>query len=373
MTRTVVALYDNFSTANDAVRELVDHGFSRDDVSIMASDASGEYSRYMETDRDRGIVTDRDMDTSGASEGAGVGAGIGAVIGGLGGLLVGLGALAIPGIGPVIAAGPLAAALTGLAGAGVGAVAGGVAGGLIGALVDMGVPEETANYYAEGVRRGGTLVTVRTRDELTDRAVDILNRHNPVDINERATQWRETGWTGYDETAGPYRTDTGYGTTTGMGTTAGMGTGRTVESDYEPGAQEAHLRPTETRGEEEQLWPRDEYRAPDERAGTEVERQLWQGDMDAETRFRDYTEYDPSFRRHYETSMSGTGYTYDQYQPAYRYGYDLARDERYRGYSDWDQVEPEARRYWDERNPGTWERFKMAVRHAWAEVKETFD
>jgi hypothetical protein len=370
MTRTVVALYDNFSSANDAVRDLVDHGFSRDDISLMASDAAGEYGTYL--DRDRAMETD--VETTGASEGAGVGAGIGAVLGGLGGLLVGLGALTIPGIGPIIAAGPLAAALTGLAGAGVGAVAGGVTGGLIGALVDMGVPEETAGYYAEGVRRGGTLVTVRTSDDMTDRAVDILNNHNPVDINERATQWRETGWTSFDPNAETYPTGT-----TDMdrerytrGTVGTAGTHTT--QDIDTGAQEAHPRRTEVREGEEQLWPRDQYRESDEVAGTETERQLWQGgtDVDAESRYRDFTEYDPDFRRHYETSMTGTGYTYDQYQPAYRYGYDLAVDTRYREY-DWDRLEPEARSYWEERNPGTWERFKSAVRHAWEEIKDAVD
>jgi hypothetical protein len=104
----------------------------------------------------------------------------------LGGLLVGLGALAIPGIGPVVAAGPLAAALSALAGAGAGAVAGGVTGGLLGALMDLGVPRETAEYYAEGVRRGGNLVTINTADHMTNRAVEILNRHHPIDINEQA-------------------------------------------------------------------------------------------------------------------------------------------------------------------------------------------
>ncbi len=136
MARTVVALYDNFADANAAIRELVDNGFPRDDISIMASDANGEYSRTV------GGTPPASMENT--ASGAGVGAGVGAVIGGLGGLLIGLGALAIPGLGPVIAAGPLAAALTGLAGAGAGAVAGGVAGGLLGALMDMGIPNQTA-------------------------------------------------------------------------------------------------------------------------------------------------------------------------------------------------------------------------------------
>jgi hypothetical protein len=295
MARTVVALYDDFASANAAVRELTDNGIPRDDISLLASDATGEYGRY--------VTGDAAMETSATAQGAGVGAGIGAVIGGLGGLLIGLGALAIPGIGPVLAAGPLAAALTGLAGAGAGAVAGGITGGLIGALVDMGVPEETAQYYAEGIRRGGTLVTVRTDDTMTDRAVDILNRHDPIDINERVSQWRESGWAGFDPNAQPYR------------------------------AEEAA------------------------------------SDVVSGRSYSDFTVYDTGFRNHFASSMVGSGYTYEQYQPAYRYGYDLATDTRYRD-RDWDDVEMEARRYWEERNPGTWDRIKSAVRHAWEEVKD---
>jgi hypothetical protein len=301
MTRTVVALFDDFNTANAALRELVDNGFSRDDISLMASDASGEYGRYLETGT-------HEADTSGAAQGAGVGAGIGAAIGGLGGLLIGLGALTIPGIGPVIAAGPLAAALTGLAGAGAGAVAGGVTGGLIGALVDLGVPEETAEYYAEGVRRGGHLVTVRTDDHMTDRAVDIMNRHNPVDVNERATQWRQEGWQGFDP-----------------------------DAEYYSGERMSeHTHST--------------------------------SDMTSD--YTDFHAYDDRFRNHFQSSFT-TDYTYEQYQPAYRYGYDLATDERYRD-REWNEVVPEARSRWDERNPGTWDRFESAVRHAWEEVKDTF-
>ena len=85
------------------------------------------------------------------------------------GLLVGIGALAVPGIGPVLAFGPLAAAIGATAaGAGLGAAAGGI----IGALVGLGIPEEDANFYAEGVKRGGVLVTVRADDARAVRGVD---------------------------------------------------------------------------------------------------------------------------------------------------------------------------------------------------------
>jgi hypothetical protein len=307
------------------VRELVDHGFNRDDISLVASDYDQRYAPYL-TKHDVHVDTTPE---SGVSEGAGVGAGIGAVIGGLGGLLVGLGALAIPGIGPVIAAGPLAAALTGLAGAGAGAVAGGVAGGLLGALVDLGIPEETAQYYAEGIRRGGTMVTVRSSDTMTDQAVDILNRHDPIDINERATQWRSSGWTGFNPDAEPYHREE---------------------------LSSASSRPTmESRSFEGQ---------PVEKPyGSEM------GGTGMTSSYNDFEAYEPVFRNHFQTTVMDTGYTYDQYLPAYRYGYDLATDARYGSYHTWDELEPEARRYWDERNPGTWDRFKAAVERSWQEVK----
>lgn len=328
--KTVVALYDDFSTASEVVRELTDRGFRRDDISLMASDARGEYGRYLGADRE----TMEGEEVSGAATGAGVGAGIGAVVGGLGGILVGLGALVIPGVGPILAAGPLAAALSGLAGAGMGAVAGGVAGGLIGALVDLGVPEDQAHYYAEGVRRGGTLVTVQTDEHMADKAVDIMNRYNPVDINERARRWQEIGWTRFDEAAEPY-------------------TAEEIERERE--RERAY------------------YGGTGYREGDYGERGFRQDEFGAEMGYQedDYEVYDTRFRQHYETSLATTQYPYDYYQPAYRYGYNLASDERYadRG---WNEIEPEVRREWERDRPGTWEEFKGSVRHAWEEVKDAF-
>jgi uncharacterized protein (TIGR02271 family) len=182
MAKTLVSLFDNFSEAQSVVQDLISNGFARDDISLAANDATGEYAQY--------------KDASGMS-GTATGAATGAVIGGIGGLLVGLGAFTIPGIGPIIAAGPLITTLTG-------AAAGAITGGLIGALTDVGVPEEEAGYYAEGVRRGGTLVTVRAEDHLVDRAVEIMEGHHAVDIDQRAAAWRESGWQSYDPQAKPY-------------------------------------------------------------------------------------------------------------------------------------------------------------------------
>jgi hypothetical protein len=109
---------------------------------------------------------------------------------------MGLGALAIPGVGPVIAAGPLLAALTG---AGVGAVTG----GLIGAMVDMGIPDEQANVYAEGVRRGHVLVTAQVPDTSVEMAARIMENADAVNIHREADTWRQTGWNRFDPMSDP--------------------------------------------------------------------------------------------------------------------------------------------------------------------------
>jgi hypothetical protein len=187
MTTTLSALYDNAPDAQNAVRDLVNNGFARENISVVASDAAGEYAHY-EGEEIPEVETLE-------------GAATGAVLGGMGGLVVGLAALAIPGVGPVLAAGPIASALVA---AGVGAGVGAAAGGLIGALVDMGVGEEQAAYYAEGVRRGGTLVTVQTDDDRVDQAMDVLDSYDPIDLEERVSQWQEYGWQAYDPNAEPY-------------------------------------------------------------------------------------------------------------------------------------------------------------------------
>lgn len=191
MTKTVVGLFDDPMEAQNVVQELVSGGFSRSDIGVIANNSENRYSTGT-------VAGNENYQSAGdeAAHGAGKGAGTGAVVGGLAGLLVGLGAFAIPGIGPIVAAGPIAAAL---AGAGVGAVAG----GLLGALTNIGVPENEAHYYAEGVRRGGTLVTVKTDDASADRAADIFHHHNAVDIDRRANNYRTEGYTGYNPNAQP--------------------------------------------------------------------------------------------------------------------------------------------------------------------------
>ena len=77
----------------------------------------------------------------------------------------------------------------------------------MGALVGLGIPEEEAHTYAEGVKRGGTLVVVRARDEMADRAASILDRFNPVDIKRRSESWREKNWSQFDTNSQHWNTD----------------------------------------------------------------------------------------------------------------------------------------------------------------------
>jgi len=192
-TRTIARLYDTYADATSAVNALEAAGFMRDDISIVANDGAAS------TATDAEPVVDADE----AATGAGTGATIGTVLGGGAGLLAGIGALAIPGIGPLVAAGWLVAAVSG-------AGAGAAAGGLLGSLTGAGVEEREANVYSEGVRRGGSLVTVRADEARAGEAETILARYNPVDATGRETDYRAGGWTGYDD-----------GTVTGAGTPDG--------------------------------------------------------------------------------------------------------------------------------------------------------
>src|SRR4051812_17174069 len=186
---TISRLYDDYDTAARVVADLERAGLPHDDVSIVASNAEGWYDR----DRTGSRVDpahDRDHDgRDDRAEGAATGAGIGATLGGVAGLLAGLGLLAIPGIGPVVAAGWLAST------AAV-AAAGGTAGGLIGALTQSGVGEEEAHTYAEGVRRGATLVTVRVPDGDRARVESIMDRFSPMDSTSMVAADREGDWSG---------------------------------------------------------------------------------------------------------------------------------------------------------------------------------
>jgi hypothetical protein len=184
--QTVTGLYDSYDDARLAVKALEDAGVPSDEISIVSNKGDGVKVEEQGND---------------AAEGAGTGAGIGAVAGGAGGLLAGLGMLAIPGVGPVVAAGWLAATA---AGAVAGAVVGGAAGGIVGAMVKSGVPEDDAQIYAEGVRRGGSVVAARVEDDKVPAAQGILLQSRSVNVQDRRAAYTSEGWSRFDESAQPY-------------------------------------------------------------------------------------------------------------------------------------------------------------------------
>lgn len=186
MAQIVTALYDRAEDAQAAINTLLAHNFIREDISVVVNKPAS----LQPGDSDAPVAMDTITD----------GAGTGAFLGGVTGLIVGLVALAIPGIGPAMAAGPIAAAL-------VGSTVGAVTGGLIGALVEAGLGEEMAHYYAEGVRRGGILVAVRAVGDVAEQARVLLNKHHPIDIEQRAFSWREQGWEGFDLAAEPHEAE----------------------------------------------------------------------------------------------------------------------------------------------------------------------
>jgi uncharacterized protein (TIGR02271 family) len=330
-----------------------------------------------------------------------------------------------------------------LVGAGVGAATG----GLIGALGESGVPPEQAEYYAEGVRRGGALVTAQVPDENIDRAISILDRYDPIDIQRRASEWRASGWTGFDNdaslsTATPTASTATSSLSTATSSSAKPSTGtytqRTgdnigetipvVEEEISIGKRQVESGGVRVNTSVREVPVEEEVRLREEHVEVErrpVNRAASQADFDAfkegtievtetseeavigkqarvveevaihkDARERtetihdtvrrteveveqinradfdttNYQSYDSGFRRHFQTTFGSSGSTYDQYEPAYQYGYTLASDQQYRG-RDWNAVEADARSHWEERNQGTWENFKDAVKHAWNEAR----
>ncbi len=115
------------------------------------------------------------------------------------GALTGLGLMAIPGVGPIVAAGWLVATLTG-------AAAGAATGGLVGALTQAGVSNEDAEVYAEALRRGGAVVSARVDDKDASRLQSVMDRSS-VRITDRAAAYRASGWRSFDPAAAPYNAE----------------------------------------------------------------------------------------------------------------------------------------------------------------------
>src|SRR5690242_11763155 len=170
--KTIVALYDDFEDAVHAVKALEEAGFQHEDLSLVANNAGqrwGEAHALRQSDAAEGSAR-----TTGAGPG----------------LLASLDSHAVPGVGPVLAAGAVPGT--------------GAAEGLVGGLGKMGVPEQQAHTYAEGVRRGGAIITARVPADQAERATGILERHHAADIEERREAWQRGGWRSFDAGAEPW-------------------------------------------------------------------------------------------------------------------------------------------------------------------------
>ena len=148
--------------------------------------------------------------------------------------------------------------------------------------------EDDASYYAESVRRGGALVTVRADDSRADEAASVMRNHGAVDIERRAEQWKQQGWTRHDPSATPYSVDQLERERSTYGSL-----GKTSDQNFGVGSQMGA--DTTTSG-----------------MGVTSTSSTWSDDED--------------FRTHYSDYLSSTGGTYEDYEPAYRYGSDLGRN-----------------------------------------------
>ncbi len=328
MANNLVGLFDDRSTAQGAVQDLISAGIDRNRISIVASDGSG-------------AATTSGVDESGniAGEGAASGATSGAVVGGIAGLLIGAGFTFLP-VAGFLLAGPIAGLLTG-------AVAGAATGGVLGGLVGLGIPRETAELYAEGIRRGGTLVTVQAEANEESRVRDILNRDGAVDIDRRSNDWRNGGFTTYDQNAKPY-------------TNAEIADERAryatpINSDWND-TTNAPAPSIDTT-----------YSGADYSAGSDVSLSTTPSTGYSDPTTPPVWNDDSSDREHFDRTNPGGDYS--RHAPAYAYGRDLANDPTY-GSGDWETNESRYRTQWEDRNPGTWDEFKLSVRHAYDKAKD---
>jgi uncharacterized protein (TIGR02271 family) len=232
MAKTVVGLFDNFNDAQNALRQLEDTKFDKDDISLIANNAENQYGNQWGTNTASGV---------GSTDQAATG-----VSGNVDGLVSNMQTCSIPGIGEAITAGPLAKKL--------GDNEGVAKYNLTSILIDLNVPENDANYYVESVRRGGTLLEMKTSDDRAQQAADIMDANGAINAHHRFEQYQTSGFSRFDENAQPYTRDqieaerqqyAGTGTSaanaaynTGPGAASTAGTANTVGAATAPGTGE---------------------------------------------------------------------------------------------------------------------------------------
>jgi uncharacterized protein (TIGR02271 family) len=408
MDRTGVGYFRDRSAADRAYDLLLQRGFTKNDISIV------------------GRGTDGKTEVA-ADEGHHVTAGEGVATGGIFGLLLGAAAMLIPGIGPIVAVGPLAA---GLAGAVTGGVTGAVTGGIVGALEHAGVPEDEARHYEERFKEGGYLVTVHTDERRYGDARAVLEQSGAETRGENVQAvGRETMATTAPATA-PATASTGQ--LTDAERTVQLREERLRAEKETVKAGEAALRkdvvteqksidvpvtheevvverhPVQGRPATGDFREGEEIRVPVREEQVKVEKQTvvteevslgtrpvvetehvsgtvrreearveTTGDVQVRDAAgtgaraagtRDWAAVMPTYRSAWQARYGTSGGRWEEYEPSYRYGYEMRSDPRYQGRS-WAQVEPELRRDWESRHHDMpWDKAGRAIRETWEDV-----
>ncbi|HEY0866019.1 MAG TPA: YsnF/AvaK domain-containing protein [Fimbriimonas sp.] len=394
MAKTIVGLFDDRDAAHSAVQDLIDAGLDRGRISVVAADEDGKFQTHK-------------VDAHGnmAAEGAVTGLASGAVVGGVIGLLVGAGFTVLP-IAGLLLAGPVAGAIAG-------AATGAAAGGILGALIGMGIPKEHADVYAEGVRRGGTLVLVQTDTDAEEARVrDLLDRDGAVDIEERGAAYRAEGFTAYDHTAKPFTPEEARRERERWRQPAATEKLQVVEENVNVGKREVPTGGVRVRSYVTEQPVQKQVSLTEEHVDVQrrpVDRPV---DPNALETFREGTievkeraevpvvkkeahvveevaigkvtnertetiqdtvrqthvdvvpvDYDAEYWRR-DFAQRHPNERYEEYEPAYRFGHELSNDAQFQS-GDWTTLEPTVRQRWETRHPNSWNRFREHVRASW--------
>lgn len=168
MSRTVVAIFDNYGNAETAANQIKDQGLRTADISIVAK----EKDKDNHTAGGRGPTATMGTSARATNDNISDGVVTGGILGGLAGLLIGAGSMAIPGLGIIAAAGPI----TGL-------LSGAVTGGIVGGLIDLGIPENRSRQYETDIRAGKILFSMKTDDDKIDHVASILRNNGAVSVD----------------------------------------------------------------------------------------------------------------------------------------------------------------------------------------------
>lgn len=272
-------------------------------------------------------------------------------------------------------------------------------------LIEAGVSDNDADAYAEGIRRGGTLVTVAVEDNRAEKAVQIMNRYSPIDIHQRASQWRTEGWSAQESTHKVEGEETipivEENIDIDKRQVEGGGVRVSSHMSEVPVEEEVSLRKEHVEVERRAVnRPASAADLDTFKEGTiemtetseeavvtkearVVEEVVVSKDVEQVTQMiRDtirHTEVDvkqipaeshKQFRTHYDSNYTSSKLDYDShYEPAYSYGYTLGNTESLRD-SRWEDIEPQVRQRWEESdNDSLWDDIKDAVRQGWNSVR----